>query len=98
MLRLRTSLTRLTALGLGLVVVSCSAAAPSGSTATHLGQRTKTTGCVVNGALADAACPPGAIIATATRDEICQPGYAKSVRDVPESEKTQVYDEYGIKT
>src|SRR5207253_6588901 len=55
----------------------------------HLGQRTKTSGCTVNGPNPDAACTPGAIIATATRDEICRSGYASGVRDVPEAEKNQ---------
>jgi hypothetical protein len=47
-------------------------------------------------ALPDSACTPGAIITTATKDVICQSGYARSVRNVPESEKTQVFAEYGV--
>src|SRR5262249_31046722 len=35
-------------------------------------------------------------IPTATVAQICQPGYSSSVRDVPQSEKDQVYAEYGI--
>ena len=31
-----------------------------------------------------------------TKDQICVSGYSKSVRNVPESEKNQVYLEYGI--
>jgi hypothetical protein len=64
--------------------------------AAQIGQRTKTSGCQANGPLPDSACTPGAIIASATRDQICQSGYAKSVRDVPDSEKNQAYAEYGI--
>jgi hypothetical protein len=62
-----------------------------------LGQRTKTDGCTINGALPDPACTPGAIFPNVTKEQICKPGYAKSVRNVPDSEKNQVYAEYGIK-
>jgi hypothetical protein len=61
-----------------------------------IGQRTKTSGCVVHGALQDSACTPGVIIPTATVQKICKSGYASSVRNVPTSEKNQVYAEYGI--
>ncbi len=66
--------------------------APAG----QLGQRTRTSGCRASGALPDSACTPGAIVQSATREQICQPGYARNVRDVPDSEKEQVYAEYGI--
>jgi hypothetical protein len=38
---------------------------------------------------------PGAILTTDTR-KVCVPGYSKSVRNVPVSEKKQVYAEYKI--
>jgi hypothetical protein len=60
------------------------------------GVQTKTSGCRVNGPLPDLACTPGAIISTATKTQICVSGYAGSVRNVPTSEKNQVYKEYGI--
>ena len=63
-----------------------------------LGQQTKTSGCQAQGALEDKACTPGSIIASATTDQICQSGYSKSVRNVPVSEKDQVYAEYGIQS
>ncbi|MHB8578219.1 MAG: HNH endonuclease [Dehalococcoidia bacterium] len=63
-----------------------------------LGQQTKSSGCQVNGQLPDRACTPGAIIAGATKAQICQPGYSRSVRNVPEAEKRQVYAEYGIRS
>ncbi len=73
---------------------------PSGTSssggASHFGVQTKTSGCMVRGPLQDSACTPGAIIASATKDVICQPGYARSVRNVPTSEKDQVYAEYDI--
>jgi hypothetical protein len=58
--------------------------------------QTKTTGCVVHGALQDFACTPGAIFPSATKQQICVPGYARSVRDVKQSLKNQVYAEYGV--
>lgn len=62
----------------------------------HWGVQTKTSGCRVNGPLQDTACTPGAIFADATTDEICTPGYASSVRNVPQSVKREVYDAYDI--
>lgn len=66
------------------------------SGATHFGVQTKKSGCQVNGAFQDSACTPGAILSTGTKEAICVSGYARTVRNVPESEKIQVYDEYGI--
>lgn len=60
------------------------------------GVQTKTSGCIANNGLPDSACTPGALISTATKDAICTPGYSHSVRNVPTSEKDQVYAEYGI--
>jgi hypothetical protein len=74
---------------------STSASGPS-SGAPHFGVQTKTSGCMVRGPLQDPDCTPGAIIASATTDMICQPGYARSVRNVPTSEKDQVFAEYSI--
>ena len=61
-----------------------------------LEKRTKTSACEVQGPLQDKACTPGAIIPTATIEEICTQGYAKSVRNVPVALKHEVYKEYGI--
>src|SRR5882762_7718456 len=60
--------------------------------------QTKITSCVAVSAIEDKACTPGAVIASATKAQICKPGYSSSVRNVPESEKNQVYAEYGIAT
>ena len=46
--------------------------------------------------LPDSACTPGDIFPDATKEKICVPGYARSVRDVPQSLKNKVYEEYGI--
>src|ERR1035437_4029112 len=63
-----------------------------------LGNQTKTTNCIAQNGLQDTACSPGAILPDATKDQICTPGYSKSVRNVPLEEKNQVYAEYGITT
>jgi hypothetical protein len=81
-----------------LLAAACSAASPTATSSAHLGQRTKTSGCEVNGPLPDSACTPGAAFPDVTRAQICQSGYASSVRNVSESEKNQVYAEYGVKT
>jgi len=60
------------------------------------GHPTKTSGCVADGKNPDKACTPGDIIPSATKDQICKPGYSQTVRNVPDSEKNQVYEEYGI--
>lgn len=78
-----------------LVLAGCRTSSPATS-GPHLGQRTKTSGCQVRGPLPDPACTPGAIIESATPEQICQPGYARDVRDVPDAVKSQVYAEYGI--
>ncbi len=57
--------------------------------------RTKTSGCVGNQALPDPACSPGAVLTTDT-NVICVSGYTQTVRNVPDSEKQQVFAEYGI--
>jgi hypothetical protein len=63
-----------------------------------IGERTKTEGCAVRGPLPDPACTPGAVFPNVTAAQICRPGYAKSVRNVPNSVKDQVYREYGIRS
>jgi len=62
------------------------------------GVQAKTTGCKANGGLQDFACTPGDIIKSATKKQICTPGYAGSVRNVPQSLKNKVYSSYGVKT
>jgi len=69
---------------------------PASSGTAQFGRQTKTSGCAAHNGLPDAACTPGAILPNATVQEICTSGYASSVRNVPTSEKDQVYAEYGI--
>lgn len=68
-----------------------------GSPSAHvLGVRTKSSNCVSQNAMPDKNCTPGQAFPEVTKDQICVPGYSKSVRNVPEIEKKEVYSEYGI--
>ena len=58
-------------------------------------KQTKTSGCAANQVLQDPACTPGEVL-TADISVICKSGYTKTVRDVPLSEKEEVFAEYGI--
>ena len=66
-------------------------------TNSSIGQRTKDADCVAQGPLPDKACTPGAVFPEATVKEICSPGYAKRVRNVPVELKRKVFAAYGIK-
>jgi hypothetical protein len=71
-------------------------AADTGSSAqTRYGARIKTSGCAANQALPDRSCSPGAVLTTDT-SVICVSGYTQTIRDVPDSEKKEVFAEYGI--
>jgi len=52
--------------------------------------------CRVRRHLPDRACTPGAIFPSATKARICEAGYTKRVRNVPERVKNLVYGRYGI--
>ncbi len=80
----------------GVTIPAPSGSTVSGSGSSSLGKQTKTSGCVPHGGLPDSACTPGAIFPNATPDVICQYGYTRTVRNVPFSEKEEVYTEYGI--
>jgi len=60
------------------------------------GHQTKTSGCAAQGVNPDPACSPGDIFTNVTKDDVCKPGYASSVRNVTDSVKNKVYAEYGI--
>lgn len=56
-------------------------------------------GLVLSGSSAiypDPTLTPGSVFPDVTADKICVSGYSASVRDVPVSEKKQVYTEYGL--
>lgn len=67
-----------------------------GATLYPFGVQTKTSGCQAHNGLPDSACTPGDIFADATVSQICQSGYASSVRNVTTSTKNKAYAEYGI--
>src|SRR5215471_5212426 len=73
------------------VTINPSSSPTTGNTGTdgtpHFGVQTKTSGCQALNGLPDSACTPGAILSTGIKEAICKPGYAKSVRNVPNSEK-----------
>jgi hypothetical protein len=70
--------------------------APSVKVATSTyGVRFKTSGCLGDQALPDSACTPGAIFPVIAT-QVCVSGYTATVRDVPDSLKKQVFQEYGI--
>src|SRR5437588_8831726 len=52
--------------------------------------------CHIAGALQDSRCTPGLALKGVTAKQVCKPGYAGSVRNVPDSEKREVYTRYGI--
>ena len=70
--------------------------APPPAGTVQFGARTKSSGCRVANSLPDRGCTPGAIFPNVTAAQICVPGYAGSVRDVPQSLKDEVYATYGI--
>lgn len=69
---------------------------PTSGAEPHWGAQTKTSGCQVNGPLQDTGCTPGDILPSVTKSQVCQSGYASSVRNVSTSTKNEVYRSYGI--
>ena len=61
-----------------------------------LGPWRKRTNCHLRGALPDAGCTPGAIYRKVTRSRVCVSGYARRVRNVPQSRKDAIYAAYGM--
>jgi hypothetical protein len=82
-------------LGLAAVPVAFGAGGLGASIPLH--PVTKTSDCHVRGALPDAGCTPGTRYRLVTKRRVCMPGYAGSVRDVPQSRKDAVYRAYGIR-
>lgn len=57
---------------------------------------TKHSGCHVRGPLPDAGCTPGTRYGRVGKRQVCTPGYAGRVRNVPASRKDAVYRAYRI--
>lgn len=53
--------------------------------------------CRITGAYPDSSCTPGDVFSV-TKEQICVPGYSKSVRNVDEHTKDFIYKSYGITT
>lgn len=60
-----------------------------------LGPWSRKEGCTRRHNLPDPGCTPGTYYPKATKRVICRPGYAASVRNVPESRRLRVYRSYG---
>lgn len=52
--------------------------------------------CQTHDGLPDSSCTPGVALPDVTTAQVCKSGYASSVRNVPQSEKDQVFAEYGV--
>jgi hypothetical protein len=82
------------------LIVSVAGASEQASPSTSLADsssaqvRAAASGCRT-GRLADRRCTPGSSFQVG-EGQVCVSGYSRRVRDVPESEKRQVYVEYGI--
>lgn len=63
-----------------------------------LGVRTKVSNCLVLQGNPDPECTPGGIFPEATIEQICTPEYSKSVREVSQKLKDEVFREYGVLT
>jgi hypothetical protein len=57
---------------------------------------TKRAGCRVRGPLPDPRCTPGTRYRRVGKKQVCTPGYAGRVRNVPQSRKDAVYAAYGM--
>jgi len=77
------------------IVISCTLVLFSSPVLASYSVQIRTSGCTANQALPDSTCTPGAIFNVGTTT-ICTVGYTTKVRDVPLSEKKQVFKEYGI--
>jgi hypothetical protein len=79
-------------LALALLITSCIASSQLQARPTPVKAH-----CHVHGALPDPVCTPGAIFPV-TKEQVCKPGYARSVRNVPTSVKAAVFLSYGIRS
>ncbi len=52
--------------------------------------------CVTDGIFQDMECSPGAVFPECGTEQICTKGYTSTVRNVPQSLKDKVFEDYGI--
>ena len=62
----------------------------------EISEPTKFSDCVAYGPLPDPDCTPGAIFKDITKDEICVSGYSKTVRNVSQKLKNEIFTLYGV--
>jgi len=83
---------------LGVLTSGCAVASTSssrGSVVRPLGPGTITRGCRFRGSLPDSRCTPGSVL-SASAFRVCEPGYARAVRNVSALEKLAVRRAYGV--
>ncbi len=78
---------------LGVVALGAS---PATASVRVLAPVSRTSGCVVRGALPDRRCTPGSVIVESSRSVVCVTGYSATVRSVSDATKERVYRAYGI--
>ena len=69
---------------------------PESGKTRSLEARTKSAGCISENSLPDHACTPGAVFGDISEDRVCTPGYSKTVRNVPQKLRKEVFAEYGV--
>ncbi len=77
-----------------LLMVGCGTTASVAPTPTA--SSTAHARCIAAHGLPDADCTPGAVFSGVSSAQLCVSGYTRTVRNVPASEKAQVFAEYGV--
>jgi hypothetical protein len=85
----------LVALSAGALLAGCVSTFARPEPGRPLHPRTRSSGCVVRGALPDPGCTPGSV-RTTDLQVVCAPGSSRRARDVPPALKRAVYRSYGI--
>ncbi len=85
-------MTALAAVWLSACVGLHASHGPAGS---QLGPVTLTSGCRLRASRPDPRCTPGSVL-SASAAQVCRPGYARRVRNVPALEKLAVRRAYGV--
>jgi hypothetical protein len=76
----------------------CRRAGSSGSPSPRTTPPKLMPGSCIRARLPDRACTPGAVFRSVGKSQVCVPGHARRVRNVPQSLKNSIYGEYGIRS
>jgi len=76
----------------------CRLAGSSGSPSPRAAPPKLVPGSCKRGRLPDHSCTPGAVFRSIGKSQVCIPGHARRVRNVPQSLKNSIYAEYGIRS